>query len=1531
MDNSPEKELLLLNHLFFKKGIEKSKESIIFLNHALNITYINPNFKNYLGVSEAYIEEQGGISYIYKNLDVEHLRRELDEKGVFEFSGDIAGITGESKLFHVTFESFKKKSGQLSGIIGFHQPLSNEGTIKNLNESENRYRLVFDEAFQYIALLDLEGRLIEANKSAVRFGCLSINDFFNKYFWETHWWKSNPEQVQKVKDAISITLLGKSTSLIAQIQQKDQGSSIEIETHFKPIFDKTGNVSYIIGEGIDITWHKQLKNQLFLSQQRFKAIFDSSSQFLVLSEPNGQVADINNTALQLCGIDSGLKSPQVLWELAIWKTHEENKQLISDALSLCLTGKTIRRSIEISPVSLPERDTEVLFKPIFDEEGKVFMVAIEIPGLQMSEGSGNYSLPDNISFRKQVETRYGIIFELSVHSHKGWIFNYISPHIEGRYSISPMLFEGNMQKISFNANADAHERFLMGIEESIEKQTQWIFESKIKTTSGQIKWLLWIGKPFRVSSEEVIFNGLILDITQKVLEEEKKQQSYQIYKLLIKNYPDGVLTLINRDGKILLQEGKTDLLANEGNPVGKEIEQFWEPEKEDYFRDSIKKIFQQETQSFEFKHKPSGHDYLVKGIPIDDQDGLLSMAVLVFQNISEQKNIIRQISDYNVTLEKSLSGQRIRLKEIEKKFSLLFEHTASGILLTDPDDNIIQANPTFCKSIGYYEQEIKGKPIGQFSTNPFPDVYHNIIQSGSDTISYQQYFTHKDQQSICYKVLAGIVYDENDNPIYALHLLEPIDKEKQLQRSEQTETKWVKSMMAASIDPFMLLSFHGLVIETNQAFSEITKYESKIAKSLYYYDLDIDHTEEEFFQIIHQLKNRPILTFETRIKRQDQKLIKARISMSMQSAETGTINCFISDLTYKEESLAAFKKSREFISSIVSNIQDLIFSLDPMREILFISEQCKEITGYSPVEFLENKKLLNDIIYISDKGLLERKEENIRSGIPFQIEYRIITKSGKRKWVRESSKASWDEHGNLIRVDGSISDINNQKEAEERLKKSESALIEAQQMASIGNGEIDLIGQKIHWSKEMLQIHGIVDDSKTLNIQSIRSYTHPEDLINYDLALEKAISFRAIQYVSYRIIRPNGEIRHLKSIIKPVVHTGFRVEKIVNTVIDITESEISRRKLSENEQLLKEITENISDMVCLHDIKGNITYASPSSYNVLGYTPEELIGQNSEFFIHQEDYLFKLKGLCKHFQPDENPPVIQLRIKNSKGEYVWMETLLKPLFKNGKTNGILSSSRDISERKNAQEKIERALEKERELGDLKSRFVSMASHEFRTPLSTIQSSVEILSMQSESFEPALQDFFSKHVKRIKNEIGRMTDLMNDVLNMGRLEAGRVEYRPTETDIVKLIEELKENYFSNLPSDRELEVEVSGIPVSLAADPKLLSHALKNLISNAFKYSENRPNPKVCIHFDNDEEVIIQVIDYGIGIPEKEKESLFHSFYRASNTSNISGTGLGLVITRQFIELHNGSITFTSTENSGTTFRITLPLQYPPHS
>lgn len=1525
MENPSNKDLLILNHLFFKKGIEKTTENIIFLNDAFQVAYINPNFQNYLGVSESFIESHGGLSFLYKNLDIEKLKAELETKGVFELSEEIKSIDGRTENFHVIFESLKKKDGQITGIIVFHRSLKAPIHERNLSESENRYRLVFDEAFQYIALLDLEGKLLEANKSAIRFGCLSLSDFFNKYFWETHWWKTNPDSQQKIRDAISITLLGKSTSLLAHISQAGKPDA-QIETHFKPVFDKQGKVSFIIGEGIDISWQQQLKDQLYLSQQRFKAIFDSASQFLALIEPSGKIADLNPTAKSLNNIEDEHLPQQLIWELPLWNKSPENKQLVSDTLSLCLTGKSLKRSIEITPENLPARIAEVFFKPIFDESGKVFLIAIEIPSVQVLAGQEGYTVPDTASFRKQVETKFGIIFELSVSKQKGWIFNYISPHIESRYGISPMLFDGNMQKISFNANALDHESFTYSIEQAIQNQSQWIFESKIKTTAGVNKWLLWIGKPFLVNPDEVVFNGLVLDITQRVLDEEKNRQAHEIYKLLIKNYPDGALALVNKQGKVLIQEGRNNLIKArdlQETEVFPKIMDVWEPADQATFEENISRIFSNQIQLFEFLHAPSQQEFQVKGIPIVDPDGSHSLAVLVFQNISEQKKALRQISDYSLSLEQKLSSNQLQLQEIEKKFSILFENSLSGILLLDGNDNIIQINPTLCRYLDYFEHEIKGKSITQFTAGTFPAMFQNLLVAGHDTMAFQHAFQGKDLKTVSFKILAGIVFNSNEEPLYSLLLFEPLEKEKN-GNSGASESQWLKSMMAASLDPYILLSFKGNILEVNQPFTEITKYDAANARNLHYHQLDSLHSENEFQQLIEQLKSRQNISFDTKIKRQDQKYVKVRMSMSLLNPASETINCFISDLTHKEESAAAFKKSREFISSVVSNIQDLIFSLDPHRDILFISDQCIQITGYSPLDFLERKQLLNEIVFPIDKELLSRREDNIRAGIPYQIEYRILTKNGHIKWIKESAKASWDENGNLVRIDGSISDISNRKEAEEKLLKSEAALEEAQQMAKIGNGEFDLIEQNIHWSKEMYSIHGLGDIGKMLNIQNVRSLTHPADLDAFDMAIENAISQRTIQKVTYRIIRPDGEIRHIKSIVKPLGRPDSRVEKIFSTVVDITESEMSRIKLTENEQLLNLITENITDLVCLHDSKGAITYASPSSAQILGFSPDDLCGQNPDFFIHQEDFLFKLKGICKHFTPETNPPVIQIRVRNSNEEYIWMETLLKPIYKNGKKAGLLSSSRNISERKQAHEKIEQALEKEKELGNLKSRFVSMASHEFRTPLSTIQSSVEILSMQTEQIDPNLKESVIKHVNRIKNEIGRMTDLMNDVLNMGRLEAGRVEFRPSPVNLTQLLEELKETYFANLPSNRELEIDVTGEEKIIHADAKLLSHALKNLISNAFKYSEGKANPRVSINFKQ-EEVIIQIEDHGIGIPEKEKEKLFSSFFRASNTSNISGTGLGLVITRQFIELHKGSISFASTENEGTTFRISLPI------
>ncbi len=256
---------------------------------------------------------------------------------------------------------------------------------------------------------------------------------------------------------------------------------------------------------------------------------------------------------------------------------------------------------------------------------------------------------------------------------------------------------------------------------------------------------------------------------------------------------------------------------------------------------------------------------------------------------------------------------------------------------------------------------------------------------------------------------------------------------------------------------------------------------------------------------------------------------------------------------------------------------------------------------------------------------------------------------------------------------------------------------------------------------------------------------------------------------------------------------------------------------------------------------------------------------------------------------------------------------------------FLASSRsraihDSNESKRVAAEISKALAKEKELSELKSGFVSMASHEFRTPLATILSSTELLEHYSHKWTEAKK---LNHLQRIQVAVKRMTGLLNDVLLIGKAEAGKLEFEPTPLNIVQFCRELVEDV-QVTTATHTIAFGTQGECTNACMDEKLLRHILVNLLSNAIKYSPQADT----VHFDlvcNQEVVIFQVRDEGIGIPETDQAKLFDSFHRASNVGTISGTGLGLAIVKKSVDLHNGKLTVASEVEVGTTFTVTLPL------
>ena len=354
---------------------------------------------------------------------------------------------------------------------------------------------------------------------------------------------------------------------------------------------------------------------------------------------------------------------------------------------------------------------------------------------------------------------------------------------------------------------------------------------------------------------------------------------------------------------------------------------------------------------------------------------------------------------------------------------------------------------------------------------------------------------------------------------------------------------------------------------------------------------------------------------------------------------------------------------------------------------------------------------------------------------------------------------------------------------------------------------------------------------------------------------------------------------------------------------------------------------------------GQIISINNFALKQFGYSAEELIGQKIEILIpsrygsrhigHREKY----HNIGGHSRPMGSGMDLYGAKKDSTEFPV--EVSLSP-FQNENGRFAIAFVSDISVRKQSEiellklnaeleEKVtERtrslsdALEKEKDLNELKSRFVSMASHEFRTPLSTILSSVYLVSQYTSSDDQPKRD---KHIQRIISSVDMLTDILNEFLSVGKIEEGKIQVRYSEINIEELITNLLAEMQGVKKSAQRLAYTHKG-DFLLWLDPSLLKHIIMNLVSNAIKFSP--PDGEININTTVKESTLtLSVKDNGIGIPEDDMEHLFGRFFRAHNVTNIQGTGLGLHIVGKYVELMNGTVDCKSILDKGTEFIITF--------
>ena len=346
------------------------------------------------------------------------------------------------------------------------------------------------------------------------------------------------------------------------------------------------------------------------------------------------------------------------------------------------------------------------------------------------------------------------------------------------------------------------------------------------------------------------------------------------------------------------------------------------------------------------------------------------------------------------------------------------------------------------------------------------------------------------------------------------------------------------------------------------------------------------------------------------------------------------------------------------------------------------------------------------------------------------------------------------------------------------------------------------------------------------------------------------------------------------------------------------------------------------------DLEANSLNWSAQLYKNFGLDNNSPIALDEVFkYTHPEDTAY-LKDATAKARETGMPQPVNYRIITPKGEIRHMYGLgeRKVVDNAGNIKKLRGIIQDVTDLKKAEEtlrksevKLKEALQKEKELNELKSRFVSMASHEFRTPLSSILSSAGLIKIYKEK---GILEKQEKHINRIKSSVRNLTTILNDFLSIEKLESGKVDYVPQEVEFCQYIKEVITEVKPWAQEHQQIIHQHMG-PSQVQIDAHLVRNILLNLLSNALKYSPDDKAVEI-ISENQGKQMKIKIIDQGIGIPLKDQKNMFSRFFRATNVTNIKGTGIGLTIVKRYLDIMNGSIDFVSKEGEGSTFTVVIP-------